>query len=390
MIVLFENTSGYLLIKKLKKNKRKILDLVSFYEYQTKKESISSNKKLIKGKAPRNLKKFLRNNLNSGDVLIVNDEKLKNHLKSKFFSNLIKIKKKNLIFREIRKHRGNFFKNKNLDQEKFKTLSLTHSIFCDKLKINGTKIDNMIIQAIRILDEIEKEINNYSMRLKNWYSWHFPELTNLINDNLLFAKIISKFEKRENLSFIDLSDLISNDLENQIKEAAKISFGIDLYNDDLLSILSLCGQIIAFSDLKIVLQKYIKNRMYSIAPNLTAIIGEKIGARLIAQSGSLANLSKHPASTIQILGAEKTLFKSFKNKKCPPKYGLIFHASLINSTSIKIRGKISRITSGKIAISARIDALGEVKYGGAIGLQNKKKIENRIRQLESFNQKKKN
>ena len=200
---------------------------------------------------------------------------------------------------------------------------------------------------------------------------------------------MSKIEKKENLNFIDLSILVPRELEDQIKESANVSFGINLYNDDLISILSLCGQIIAFSDLKNLLQKFIKNRMYTIAPNLTAIVGEKIGARLILQSGSLSNLSKHPASTIQILGAEKSLFKSFKSKKLPPKYGIIYHASLINSATINLRGKISRITAGKIAISARIDALGEIKYGGAIGLQNKKRIENRIRQLEAFEQKKK-
>ena len=93
---------------------------------------------------------------------------------------------------------------------------MCHSIFYKKLKINGTKIDNTIIQSIKLFDELDKEINAYSMRLREWYSWHFPELSNLISDNIIFAKIVSKIETREKLPFLDLKDLLPPNLEKEI------------------------------------------------------------------------------------------------------------------------------------------------------------------------------
>mmetsp|Transcript_66034 Transcript_66034/g.162559 ORF Transcript_66034/g.162559 Transcript_66034/m.162559 type:complete len:228 (+) Transcript_66034:378-1061(+) len=222
------------------------------------------------------------------------------------------------------------------------------------------------------------------MRLRDWYSWHFPELSNLISDNIIYARTISIIETRDKLSYLDLKDLLPSNLEKEIKKVSQISLGTNIFSDDLIGILSLSRQIISFAEFKILLQKYIKNRMYMIAPNLTSIIGEKVGARLIAHSGSFSNLSKYPASTIQIIGAEKSLFKAFKNKNFTPKYGIIYNATLVSSSHVSIRGKISRMTSGKAALSSRVDALGEIKYGGSIGLRNKKKIQHRIRQLESF------
>mmetsp|Transcript_46061 Transcript_46061/g.115549 ORF Transcript_46061/g.115549 Transcript_46061/m.115549 type:complete len:399 (-) Transcript_46061:1386-2582(-) len=388
MFLLFENSTGYSLVRrnflKKKKEKNYSLEFHSIYQFQTRWEAIESTKKLIKGKVPKNLIKFLKNNLISNCLLVVNDSRLKNSLKKKLGENIFKIKKKNAIFRILRKNFSQLFNFENPIKEKSKVLSLTHSVFGEKIKISGAKIDGMVIHAIRLFDEIERSINSYSMRLREWYGWHFPELSGLISDNILFAKTVSLIETKNRVPFIDLSEFFSSNLSNEIKEASQISFGLDIFPDDLACILSLSGQIIAFFEFRVMLEKYIKNRMYSLAPNLSAIVGEKIGARLIAHCGSLINLSKYPASTVQILGAEKALFKALKNQNFTPKYGLIYHASLIIQSSKSLKGKMSRITSGKVSLSARIDALGENKYGGSIGLKNKKKIERRLRQLESF------
>ncbi|ABW98161.1 nop5 (nucleomorph) [Hemiselmis andersenii] len=393
MFLLFENPTGYSLIKrnflKEKKEKNFSLEFHSIYQFQTRWEAMKSTQKLIKGKVPKNLIKFIKNNLISNCVLVVNDNRLKNSLKKKLGENIFKIKKKNAIFRILRKNFSKLFNYGNPNKDKSKILSLTHSVFGEKIKIIGSKIDGMIIHAIRLFDEIEKSINSYSMRLREWYGWHFPELSSFISDNILFAKTVSLIETKNRVPFIDLSEFFSPNLSTQIKEASQTSFGLDIFPDDLACILSLSGQIIAFFEFRVLLEKYIKNRMYSLAPNLSAIVGEKIGARLIAHCGSLINLSKYPASTVQILGAEKALFKALKNKNFTPKYGLIYHASLIIQSSNSLKGKISRITSAKASLSARIDALGENKYGGSIGLKNKKKIEQRARQLESFLNKKK-
>jgi len=99
--------------------------------------------------------------------------------------------------------------------------------------------------------------------------------------------------------------------------------------------------------------------MNAIAPNLTVMLGELVGARLISHAGSLVNLAKYPASTVQILGAEKALFKAIRTKHNTPKYGLIYQAGLVSSAPVKIKGKISRTLASKCSLCIRVDALGE-------------------------------
>jgi nucleolar protein 58 len=122
--------------------------------------------------------------------------------------------------------------------------------------------------------------------------------------------------------------------------------------------------------------------MTAIAPNLTVLVGELVGARLIAHAGSLLNLAKQPASTVQILGAEKALFRALKSKHDTPKYGLIYHASLVGQSGPKIKGKIARLVATKTALAVRCDALGEGSENADLGLESRVKIENRLRQLE--------
>lgn len=129
---------------------------------------------------------------------------------------------------------------------------------------------------------------------------------------------------------------------------------------------------------------YLKTRMMAIAPNLTVLVGETIGARLIAHSGSLVNLAKQPASTVQILGAEKALFRALKTKKDTPKYGLIYHAQLIGQASLKNKGKMSRSLAAKASLATRVDAFGEdVTF--ELGTEHRVKLENRLRLLEEGN-----
>jgi len=135
------------------------------------------------------------------------------------------------------------------------------------------------------------------------------------------------------------------------------------------------------SDYRGQLYDYIQNRMMAIAPNLTILVGELVGARLISHAGSLMNLAKHPASTVQILGAEKALFRALKTKKDTPKYGLIYHASLIGQTGAKNKGKMSRMLAAKSALATRVDALGE-ETNTTLGVEHRAKLEKTLRYLE--------
>merc|ERR1712066_955028 len=129
------------------------------------------------------------------------------------------------------------------------------------------------------------------------------------------------------------------------------------------------------------LAEYLKQRMNAIAPNLTHMVGELVGARLISHAGSLMSLAKHPSSTVQILGAEKALFRALKTKKSTPKYGLIYHASLVGQSAPALKGKMSRVLAAKLSLCCRVDALGD-QVEPSLGKEFKEYVEKRLATLE--------
>lgn len=145
---------------------------------------------------------------------------------------------------------------------------------------------------------------------------------------------------RTNAATTDFASILPEELEATVKAAAEISMGTEISDSDINHIHSLCDQIIDITAYRTQLAEYLRNRMTAIAPNLTVLVGDLVGARLISHAGSLLSLAKHPASTVQILGAEKALFRALKTKHDTPKYGLIYHASLIGQASPKLKGKV--------------------------------------------------
>lgn len=142
------------------------------------------------------------------------------------------------------------------------------------------------------------------------YGWHFPELSKLITDNIAFAKTVKLVGTRDHMADTDLSDILPEDVEEKVKEAAEISMGTEISEEDILNIQALCDEILSINEYRTHLSDYLKARMLAMAPNLTVLVGETIGARLIAHSGSLVNLAKQPASTVQILGKLKSKLSS--------------------------------------------------------------------------------
>jgi nucleolar protein 58 len=263
-------------------------------------------------------------------------------------------------------------------------LGLSHSLSRYKLKFSPDKVDTMIIQAIHLLDDLDKELNTYAMRVKEWYGWHFPEMTKIIVDNIAYAKCVLAIGFRSNTASTNLSTVLPEDLETELKAAAQISMGTEISDSDIENIHFLCEQVVSISEYRAQLFDYLKNRMAAIAPNLTAIVGEIVGAKLIAHAGSLMSLAKSPASTVQILGAEKALFRALKTKHDTPKYGLIYHASLVGQAAPKNKGKMARIIATKATLALRVDALAEFGEDDepTMGIQQRAKAETRLRQLE--------
>jgi nucleolar protein 58 len=150
---------------------------------------------------------------------------------------------------------------------------------------------------------------------------------------------------------------LPEEIETAVKAAADISMGTEISDEDLETIGALASEVADLTEHRQNLGNYLSTRMQALAPNLTALVGELVGARLIAHAGSLMNLAKSPGSTIQILGAEKALFRALKTKHDTPKYGLIYHASLIGQATGKNKGKIARMLAAKSALGLRVDAL---------------------------------
>ena len=176
---------------------------------------------------------------------------------------------------------------------------------------------------------------------------------------LAFVRTVELMGTRDHAKTMDLSDVLPEEVEEKVKEAAEISMGTEISEEDIVNIKHLCQQVVEIQEYRGQLYEYLKNRMMAIAPNLTVLVGELVGARLIAHAGSLMNLAKHPASTVQILGAEKALFRALKTKGNTPKYGLIFHSSFIGRAGAKNKGRISRYLANKCSIASRIDCFSE-------------------------------
>ncbi|KAK6127606.1 hypothetical protein DH2020_038644 [Rehmannia glutinosa] len=308
------------------------------------------------------------------------------------------------LLRGVRLHFERFIENlKPGDLEKAQ-LGLGHSYSRAKVKFNVNRVDNMVIQAIFILDTLDKDVNSFSMRVREWYSWHFPELAKIVNDNYLYAKVAKYVEDKSQLSednLAGLTDIVGDeDKAKEIIEAAKASMGQDLSPIDLINVKQFAQRVMDLAEYRKKLYDYLVAKMNDIAPNLAALIGEVVGARLISHAGSLTNLAKCPSSTLQILGAEKALFRYFTKSKSSvdsflmhafdsfvvcligfgeyiSHYGLIFHSSFIGRASARNKGRMARYLANKCSIASRIDCFLD-KSTTAFGEKLREQVEERL------------
>ncbi|KAK0161294.1 hypothetical protein PV327_009779 [Microctonus hyperodae] len=402
MLVLFETPAGYAIFKLLNDSKltktdnlyldfetpeaaSKIIKLKHFEKFADTTEALAATTAAVEGKLCKTLKKTLKKHCGDiQDQLLVADAKLGNAIKEKLSLTCVSNSSVQELMRCIRNQMDSLLAGFPKKEMTAMALGLAHSLSRYKLKFSPDKIDTMIIQAVGLLDDLDKELNNYVMRCREWYGWHFPELGKIITDNVAFVKTVKLIGTRENTSSSDLSDILPEEIEEKVKEAAEISMGTEISNDDILNIQHLCDQVIEISQYRTQLYEYLKARMLAMAPNVTVLAGELVGARLISSAGSLINLAKHPASTVQILGAEKALFRALKTKRDTPKYGLIYHAQLIGQSSTKNKGKMSRMLAAKLSLATRVDAFGEdCKFD--LGIELKAELEKRLRFMEEGN-----
>lgn len=399
--VLTETSAGYALLKasdkKIYKSTNLIQDLdtsdkvlkefkiAAFSKFSSAANALEEASSIIEGKVSPQLQNLLEEiKKDKKSTLIVSETKLANSINKlglnfSVISDAVTLD----IYRAVKEYLPELLPGLTDNDLSKMSLGLAHSIGRHKLKFSADKVDVMIIQAIALLDDLDKELNTYAMRCKEWYGWHFPELAKIVTDSVAYARIILTMGIRSKAAETDMSSILPEEIEERVKSAAEVSMGTEITQVDLDNIKCLADQIVDFAAYREQLSNYLSARMKAIAPNLTQLVGELVGARLIAHSGSLISLAKSPASTIQILGAEKALFRALKTKHDTPKYGLLYHASLVGQATGKNKGKIARVLAAKAAVSLRYDALAEDRDdSGDIGLESRAKVENRLSQLE--------
>ncbi|ESQ28509.1 hypothetical protein EUTSA_v10019711mg, partial [Eutrema salsugineum] len=218
-----------------------------------------------------------------------------------------------------------------------------------------------------LLDDLDKKLKTHALMLKKQYKTHFSQLAKIIEDNLLYAKSVKLMGNRRNAKFVDFFKILEDEIEAQLKEAAVISRGKEVSDQHILE---LCDQVVSLTEDRTKLHDDLKSRMNTVAPNLTALVGELVGARLISRGGGLLNLAEQPGSKIQILGTNGYTFRSLK-----------YHAPLVGQAAPKLKGKFLRSLTSKIALAVRCDALGDGK-DNTVRLKSLAKLEERLREIE--------
>ncbi|MEM0057009.1 MAG: C/D box methylation guide ribonucleoprotein complex aNOP56 subunit [Candidatus Geothermarchaeota archaeon] len=251
-----------------------------------------------------------------------------------------------------------------------------------KLKDELASKDLLIINAINAYDELTKVINLFYERLIEWYGIYFPELSEHVTSIDGYVSMVVNICRRENYTKKELMKLGYDAKKSEsIESAALTSKGATLEDADIQIIRKFAILLKNLTSERSKLEEYISSLVEEVAPNLTAIVGPKLAARLIAKAGGLEKLATMPASTVQLLGAEKALFLSLRKGVKPPKHGIIFQHPFINQSPKVIRGKIARLMGSKLAIAARVDAFGGEFIGDKLYEEIKQKVESLRKQV---------
>ncbi|MFX0096636.1 MAG: C/D box methylation guide ribonucleoprotein complex aNOP56 subunit [Candidatus Hodarchaeota archaeon] len=265
-------------------------------------------------------------------------------------------------------------------ENEFASILYETSMFLARSRVKkaSERRDQLVKQAIEAIDDLDKSLNVFASRIREWYSLHFPELDELLSSHETFVRTLYKIGLRERYDHEKLAKIgLSEEHVKKIMERAQTSIGAKIVEEDLNPIEDFGGNIISLYRLRRKLEDYVDKVMIEVAPNLRELAGPLLGARLISLAGGIDALSRLPASTIQVLGAEKALFRSLKSGSRPPKHGVIFQHPMIHSAPRWQRGKIARTLAGKLSIAIKVDAFS----GNAVADDLMDSIEKRIEEI---------
>ena len=236
----------------------------------------------------------------------------------------------------------------------------------------------LLSHAVLMIEELDKCINSLSVKTEEWYGLHFPELNRIVQDHRLYIELVVRAGDRAYIN----SELLQRsgaapEASERIMNAARMSLGGALRGDDAEVIQAVGTNLLSLNGLRHSLEDYIANLVAEIAPNATELAGPMLAAKLICKAGGLRQLALLPSSKVQILGAEKALFRAMKTGGRPPKHGLVFQHPFVHSVPRRSRGKAARMLATKLALAARADYFS----GRPVGRELKEDLEIGIAEL---------
>lgn len=234
-----------------------------------------------------------------------------------------------------------------------------------------------LIQAIRAIDDLDSAKSLLFTRMDEWFKINFPEFS--IESEETYAKIVSNFGSRESIDFGKLSEIAGEAKATTLASRANESFGSPLTIQQANALRDLSHAVIALGESRRQLEKFVGAEADAVLKNVAHLSDALVAARLLSAAGSLEKLAEMPSSTIQVIGAEKSLFKHLRThgRSPPPKHGLIFQSPLLRSAPKDQRGRIARALAGKLAIAAKADCF----TGNFIAPLLKEQLEERLAEI---------
>ena len=298
------------------------------------------------------------------DKIIIETTKRKSQYKELENYGNIEVKTPNKGGEHLRNNMDNVLEEIGFSKSQEEIIQIYEKLAIHKIKKSSQEEDKLLIQAINSVDDIDESISKLVERIRDWYTIYFPEM-DTISNNETYIKLIAESESRE--------DILEN-FNEHFSEEIEESTGADIEESDLAMLKSFAESIYSLQKSRKELETYIDSKMEAIAPNLRDLLGSTLGAKLIAHIGSIKRLATYPASVIQIMGAEKAIFRHLKTGERPPKHGLIFQHPSVRGAKWWNRGKIARNLALKITLAVRKDVFSG-EYDPSIAEDYLKKVE---------------
>ncbi|HDD66473.1 MAG TPA: hypothetical protein ENG52_02500 [Nitrososphaeria archaeon] len=265
----------------------------------------------------------------------------------------------------------------SVEEYRLEVKKVLDRIVAEELKEAVARRDMMIVHAVHVLEDLDKQVNMFYTRCREWYGLHFPELADLVDDLEDYMRIVAELGSRKNFDEEKLAKIVGSKKAEEIMKKAESSVGADLSPEDEEQVREIAREGLRLIKLRREQEKYIEELMSAEAPNISATAGPILGAKLISMAGGLEKLARLPASTIQVLGAEKALFRFFRTGRGAPKHGILFQSPLVHGSPKHLRGKIARALAAAIAIAAKIDYFTRVDRGAEL----REKLEKRLQEI---------